>query len=174
MRILEGHGRVGGQPHQDGFVPVGEGPARGVGGVEHPLHPRRHHDRHGEDREVPRGACPGQILFAKARIGGIVRRAPGPPGAQHLSPQPLARRDAQARIGHRGGTDLIAADQGVRAGLPQGKQHPLTPTEGLRPGDDALEHGIQLERGAQPLGESASSAVSWRRRSSSASACRRR
>ena len=86
--ILEGHGRVGGQPHQDGFVPVGEGTARGVRGVEQPLHPRRHPDRHGENSEAPLGSCPRQIVFAKARIGGIVRRAPRPPGAQHLPPSP--------------------------------------------------------------------------------------
>ena len=111
VRILEGHGCVGGQPDQDGFVPVGEGTTRGVGGVEQPLHPRRHPDRHGEDGEVPFGACPRQIVFAQAGIRGIVRRTPRPPGAQHLPPQPLARRDAQARRGHRRGADLIATDQ---------------------------------------------------------------
>ena len=91
--------------------------------------------------------------FAEARIGGIVRRAPGPPGAEHLPPQALARRKAQAHIARPWGADLIAADQGVGAWVAEGQKHPFTPTEDLRPRDHALEHGIEVQGRTQALGD---------------------
>ena len=62
LGILDGQGGVGGEPHQDGLVAVGEGLRGGVRGVQQPLHLRAHQDRHGEDGEVPPRADPRQTL----------------------------------------------------------------------------------------------------------------
>ena len=51
-----------------------------------------------------------------------------------------------------GGAGLVGANQGIRAGFPEGKKHPFTPTQVMRPGDYALEHCIEVQRGAQALG----------------------
>ena len=56
--------------------------------------------------------------------------------------QALARRDVQAGIGHLRRADLIAADQDVRARVPERNERPFTPAEGLRPGDDPLAYGV--------------------------------
>src|SRR5262249_47245143 len=83
----------------------------------------------------------------------IVRRAPGTPGAEHLPAQALARLNAPAYIVFPRGADLIAANQGIRVGLSEVNKCPFTAAEFLRPGDDALQHRIEVEGGAQTLSD---------------------
>jgi len=52
-----------------------------------------------------------------------------------------------------GSADLIAADQGVRVGFPEHNKGPFAAAEFLRPGEHTLEYGVEVQRGAQTLGQ---------------------
>src|SRR5262247_4615894 len=125
LGILNRDGGMCGEAHEELLVPVREGVKRGVGNVKYPIDARASQDRYGQYSNVPTCPGPGQILFAEAWISGIVVRAPGTRGAEHLSPHTLARLNAETGISHLGSTDCIASGQDVRVGLPKHKNSPF-------------------------------------------------
>src|SRR5262249_11121679 len=113
LGVLNRNGGMCGKPHEDLFVPVCEGVRREVGDVQYPLDPHADEDRHRQHSHMPSYPGPCQILFAEARIGSIVVRAPGTRGVEHLPTQPLAWLNAEPLKGYKGSANLIAADQDV-------------------------------------------------------------